>query len=194
MHHRLDWSENHEGPINSAALETIQRWIRANGKVELTGSAVALDQILDGDLKIRIVKKFTYMRDQYRRRMRQGGVVAPSAPGTRAPSVSRRRAEDDQDGGDGEDGFGGGEGPPVDGDEGGDNGEGNEDANRDGDEMGMRVIFRSRAESVSTALEAVICVITNHVPSESGTTQAQGCGYAVGGSEVCCGVYGQRDV
>ncbi|KAI0826847.1 hypothetical protein BC628DRAFT_223895 [Trametes gibbosa] len=122
---RLDWGSNHDSPINSAALEAVRKWIRANGKVELTGSAVALQEILDGDLGARITKKFTYMRDQYRRRARLLGIATPG-PGTCTPSVALRR----EGGGFEGSGDGNGEG------EGGGDGEGGELGDGEGNEHG----------------------------------------------------------
>ncbi|KAI0631155.1 hypothetical protein C8Q77DRAFT_1131666 [Trametes polyzona] len=130
---RFDWDQTEDDERNATALETARKWIRVNGVVELPSAALALREIFDSDLLRRMVKKFLYMRGEFRKlqRVRRGGTGRAAT----AALPENGWGEDDGFGGEGREGREGTSG----GDEVG--------ANGAADTVDAKAIFRSRAES-----------------------------------------------
>ncbi len=135
---RFDWATTEDGDHNRNALETVRKWIRTNGAIQMTSSAVALTEIFDSDLMRRIVAKFQYMRSEFRRIQKLHATHAKTVAPVGSPL------------GDGDDGFGGDVSGGGEGTEGlvteGVATEGVVDA---GVDAGLKAIYRSRAEPVS---------------------------------------------
>ncbi|KAI0827762.1 hypothetical protein BC628DRAFT_1502218 [Trametes gibbosa] len=99
----FDWAMTEDGDHNRDALEMVRKWIRTNGAIQMSSSALALAEIFDSDLMRRIVAKFQYMRSEFRRIQKLHAVHTKTAAPVGTPLG-------DGDDGFGADGFGGGEG------------------------------------------------------------------------------------
>lgn len=65
---RVDWKQHADHAINAPALERVFAHVKQNGATLWPLAASALAEILDIDLKAKVVQRFQYMASSYKRK------------------------------------------------------------------------------------------------------------------------------